>query len=84
MKKLFLTGFALLALWGVSFGLSYVDLGRGSLAIALGIAAIKAAVVGATFMELLRARTAVRLTMIVAGALAVVLVGLVLGDVMYR
>lgn len=84
MKNLLLTGLALLALWGVSFGLSYLDFGAASLGIALAIAAVKAALVGAIFMELARARTSIRLAVITAGALAVVLVGLVLGDVALR
>lgn len=78
------TGSALLVLWAASLALSYVDLGAAALAIALAIAGLKAGLVGAAFMDLARARTAVRLAAITAGALAAVLLALVLGDVALR
>ncbi|MBX3226599.1 MAG: cytochrome C oxidase subunit IV family protein [Labilithrix sp.] len=78
------TALALGVLWAVSLALSYVDLGRAALPIALVIAAVKAALVGAVFMELTRARASIRLAVAAAGALAAILVGLVIADVELR
>lgn len=83
-KIIVLTGGSLLLLWGISFALSYVELGAASLPIALLIAALKAGIVGAVFMELAQARASIRWAMIAAGALAVVLAGLVVADVLGR
>lgn len=79
-----LTGGLLLLLWGVSFALSYADLGAAALPLALAIAALKAGLVGAVFMELAQARASIRWAMIAAGALAAVLLGLVVADVVGR
>lgn len=78
------TGVALLVLWGASFALSYVPLGEASLPVALGIAAVKAALVGLFFMELVAETFSIKVTMLSAGALVAVLIGLMVADVATR
>lgn len=78
------TGSALLALWVLSFGLSYVHLGTASLPIALGIAATKAVLVVLFFMELLRESLSMKLTLLAAGGLLAILIGLMVADVVTR
>lgn len=83
-KTTLLTGSALLVLWAVSFGLSYVQLGLAALPVALGIAATKAALVVLFFMDLATARPTIRFAFAAAVALVVVLVGLTVADVATR
>jgi cytochrome c oxidase subunit 4 len=78
------TGLALLALWGASFGLSYAPLGGAALPVALGIAGVKAGLVGLFFMELAREKGSIRLTVAAALALAGVLVAFMVADVLTR
>jgi cytochrome c oxidase subunit 4 len=78
------TGAALLCLWGLSWGLSYVSLGRAGLMIALAIAAMKACLVVLFFMELLHESFSMKLAILAAGGLLFVLVGLVIADVSLR
>jgi cytochrome c oxidase subunit 4 len=75
---------ALIALWGLSWGLSYVEMGRWSLVVALAIALLKASLVVLVFMELLHVRASVRVAAASAIAMFSVLVGLVVLDVLAR
>lgn len=56
---------ALLALTGLSFGLSYVDTGSFAALIALSIAAIKATIVALIFMHLLEASFVTRMVVMI-------------------
>lgn len=78
------TGAALLLLWGASFALSYVDAGPFALALALGIAVVKAAVVMVVFMEFWRSSMSVKLAFFAAIALLAALIGLMIADVETR
>ncbi len=84
MRRLLLTAVALVALWAASFGLSYVDLGRASLAVALGIAALKALLVVLVFMELLHEKVSVKLAAGSALLTITIFVTLVAADVATR
>ena len=84
MRALLLTAAALIALWGVSFGMSYVDLGRASLGVALGIAALKAALVVLVFMELRHERVSIKLAAGSALLTITIFVSLVAADVATR
>jgi cytochrome c oxidase subunit 4 len=84
VRRLLLTAFALVVLWAASFGLSYVDLGRASLAVALGIAALKAVLVVLVFMELLHEKTSVKLAAASALLTITIFVTLVAADVATR
>ncbi len=53
-QPLVLTWLALLALAALTLGLAYVPLGTFNVVVALGIAAVKAALVVTTFMKLFR------------------------------
>lgn len=75
------TGIALLALWVLSFALSYVDLGAAALPVAIAIAVAKATLVLMIFMELVKETTSVKLTFAAAAALLTILVVLILGDI---
>ena len=77
-------GGALVVLACVSFGLSYADFGRGSLAIALAIAAGKAALVGVFFMEIGRESASFKLALLAAVLLVATMLGLVAADVETR
>jgi len=79
-----LTGAALVGLALVSFALSYVHLGRGSLAIAFGIAAAKATLVGAAFMEIGREKASFKLALLAAALLVGTLLAFVASDVRLR
>jgi cytochrome c oxidase subunit 4 len=75
---------ALLVLWAVSWGLSFVDLGDWSLVIALAIALVKASLVVVIFMELLHLRPSVRIAAATAIVMLSILMGLVVADVYAR
>jgi cytochrome c oxidase subunit 4 len=79
-----MTSIALLALWGASWALSSIDLGRWSLTIALLIAVAKAALVALVFMELLHARPSVKLVAVTAVAMLALLLSLTFLDVVAR
>lgn len=83
-RTIVLTGATLLALWALSFGLSFADLGRAALPVALAIAVLKAALVGAIFMELAHAPASIRLSVLAAGALAALLIAGVVADIEMR
>ena len=78
------TGGALIALWLLSFALSYVHLGAAALPVAIGIAAVKAALVAAFFMELLHGSLSMKLAMLSAAALLATLIGLLVADIVTR
>jgi cytochrome c oxidase subunit 4 len=78
------TTLVLLALWVGSWALSYVELGRWSLVIALAIAVAKASLVALIFMELVHARASLRLTLVTAIAMVSLMIGLVAVDVVAR
>jgi cytochrome c oxidase subunit 4 len=77
-------GAALLGLWGLSLGLSYVGLGAASVPVALGIAVAKAALVILFFMELAHERASIKLTLLTAMGLGAILLGLMVVDVQTR
>jgi cytochrome c oxidase subunit IV len=84
LKTVLLTGVAVLALWAVSFAVSYLPLGAASLPVALVIAAMKALLVALFFMELVREALSVKLTMVAAFALTATLIGFMLADIATR
>lgn len=83
-RSILLTGVGLIALWALSFGLSFADLGHAGLPVALAIAVVKATLVGAIFMELASASASIRFSVLAAGALAALLIGLVVADIEMR
>lgn len=76
VRRLLLAWAGLLALMFASLVSAYVPLGTGNLVAGLAIAAVKAALVAAIFMELLREQVLVRLAACFALGLWLVLVGL--------
>ena len=83
-RPILFTGAGLLALWALSFGLSFVNLGAAGLVIALAIAAVKAGLVGWVFMELAHAPASIRFAVVAASALAALLIAFVVADVEMR
>lgn len=77
-------GLLLLALVALSLVLSFVPLGGWSIPLALGIAAVKCAIVGAVYMELWEAHASIRLIFVVGAGYVVVLVLLASVDVATR
>ena len=84
LKTILVTGVAVLVLWAVSFGLSYVPLGGASLPIALAVAAVKAVLVALFFMELVRETMSVRLAIVSAVGLTATLIGFMIADIATR
>lgn len=76
LRKLAFAWAALLALVLSSLALAYVPLGAGNLAVGLGIALAKGALVAALYMELARETAAVRIAAAVALATWLLLAGL--------
>jgi cytochrome c oxidase subunit 4 len=83
-RAVLVTGAALLVLWAVSFAASYVLTGPTALAVAIGIAVVKAALVALFFMELVRARASVVMALLTACVLTVTLIGLMVADIATR
>ncbi|AKU97507.1 hypothetical protein AKJ09_04171 [Labilithrix luteola] len=83
-RAIWRTAIALMVLWALSFGLSYVHLGAASLPVALAIAGMKAGLVAMVFMELVRAHLSVHVTLAAACLLSLILVGLTVADVLTR
>lgn len=81
---LLLTGALLLALAGLSYGLSFVALGRLGLPLALAIAACKALTVLFVFMEFGGLPTSAKLAAGAALLMVALLVGLMVADVATR
>ncbi|MEZ4239866.1 MAG: hypothetical protein R3F59_27660 [Myxococcota bacterium] len=84
MIRVILTAAALVALAGLTFGLSYVPLGAAEVPVAMGIAAVKVAVLGAGFLQLLARPASQRLTFVIALVLAATLLSLVVLDTANR
>jgi cytochrome c oxidase subunit IV len=79
-----LTGAAVLVLWGVSWGMSYVDLGTWSLLVAFGIAAAKAVLVVLFFMEIAVERVSIHATLATGLAMVALLIAFMVADVRTR
>ncbi|MFW5875485.1 MAG: cytochrome C oxidase subunit IV family protein [Myxococcota bacterium] len=75
---------ALLALTGLSWGLAHVSLGAWEMPVALGIAAVKVALVALFFMHLVRERGGVRFAAATAPIFIALLTGLLAADVLTR
>jgi len=72
---------ALMVLTGVTLAVWKADLGYSArVAVALGVALVKAALVAVFFMHLWEERGVARLTLVVAGLLVLLLIGLTLVD----
>jgi cytochrome c oxidase subunit 4 len=84
LRTTIMTGAAVLGLWAVSFGLSFVSLGAAALPIALAIALAKAALVALFFMELAKEALQVKLTLLVAVFLVLLLGALMIADILTR
>jgi cytochrome c oxidase subunit 4 len=84
LRSSLLTGAALLALWALSWGLSYANLGQWSIVVALVIAAAKAMLVALFFMELLAETSSFNLALVAAVVLVVILLALTVADVATR
>ncbi|MGA7120683.1 MAG: cytochrome C oxidase subunit IV family protein [Polyangiaceae bacterium] len=78
------TALAVLVLWVVSWGISYVDLGTWSLVLALGIAAVKALLVILFFMEIVLEKASIHATLAVGLAMVALLVCFMIADVRTR
>jgi cytochrome c oxidase subunit 4 len=78
------TAALLLLLAGGSFWLSFLHLGQAALPVALGIAALKAALVVLVFMELAKERASLQLAALSAIVMLLLLVGLTVADVLTR
>ncbi len=79
-----LAGLSVLALWGASWGMSYLALGGWSLAIAFAIAALKAALVALVFMEIAVERVSIHATMTTGFVMIAVLIAFMIADVRTR
>lgn len=77
-------GAVLIALWGLSLGLSYVSLGAWALPVAIAIATVKAALVLWSFMELSRERTSAVFAFAVGVLMFSLLMAFVVADVLTR
>lgn len=84
LRSKLLVGLALVVLAIASWAFSYVHLGRGSFLIAFGIAAAKAALVGAFFMEIGREKASFKLALLAGAFLVATLLGFVASDVHMR
>ncbi len=78
------TGIGLIALWILSWALSGVDLGPWSIVVAIGIAAVKAALVVLFFMEIVVEKRSVRVAIASGAALVAVMMTLMVLDVRTR
>lgn len=75
---------ALMVLAATSFGLSYVHLGVATVPVAMLISLLKAVLVAAFFMELVKQRFVNRFVMIGASAFVLLLLALMAADVLTR
>jgi cytochrome c oxidase subunit 4 len=78
------TALALFALWGASWGLSYLELGAWSLPVALAIATAKAALVVLFFMEIVLEKTAIHVTLATGLVMIAALISFMVADVRTR
>lgn len=79
-----IAGVSLVLLAILSFGLSFVELGRLALPVALLIAAIKATIVLLAFMELNRERSSIQLALLAVAFMLSLLVAFTVADVVTR
>lgn len=84
MKTYVLTFIALLALTGLTFGLSFAHLGPWQVPVAITIALAKGLLVALFFMHLVEMQTSTRLAAIVSVLLAATLIGFAAIDVASR
>ncbi len=84
IRSLVLLGVVLLALAGLSLGLAFLPLGPFSVAVALGIAAIKAGLVARHYMELDTSHASVRTVAATGLFFVLLLVVLTAADVATR
>src|SRR5438067_13233758 len=81
----YLAVFAALMLFaGLSFFLSFVDLGAGTVPAAMVISLVKAALVAIFFMELVEQRFVNRFVFVAAAAFVILLISLMVADVLTR
>lgn len=84
MRRYVLTFVALIALTGLTFGLSFLHMGPWNTVLSMLIGAIKSALVVFWFMHMLEHRNSSRIVFAVAVGLAMCLVGFTLLDVHTR
>jgi cytochrome c oxidase subunit 4 len=77
-------GVVLLVLAATSYGASFLALGRWAIAVALGIAVVKAGIVVGVFMEAARRSASFLLALCAAVVLLATLIALVAADVAFR
>lgn len=82
--RILIVGATLLALWGLSFGLSYVGLGAWALPVALGIAVMKGGLVLWIFMELGRERSSAAYAFMIGVIMVFLLLSFMIADVLTR
>jgi cytochrome c oxidase subunit IV len=83
-RGLFLTWAALMALAAISLALRFAHLGRLGMVVALGIAAVKAVLVGLVFMELAFERASIRIAFAAGLFMIVAMLSLMIADVVTR
>jgi len=83
-RGLFLTWAGLMGLAAISLALRFAHLGGLGMLAALGIAAVKAVLVGLVFMELAFEKASVRLAFSAGLLMIVVMLALMVGDVVTR
>ena len=83
-RGLFLTWAALMGLAAVSLALRFAHLGRLGMVAALGIAAVKAVLVGLVFMELAFERASIRIAFAAGLFMIAIMLALMVGDVVTR
>jgi cytochrome c oxidase subunit 4 len=84
LRAYILTWVGLLALTGLTFGLSFAPLGGFDIPVALTIAALKATLVAVFFMHLYEQRGVSRLVLAVSAVFVALLVSLLAADVATR
>jgi cytochrome c oxidase subunit IV len=83
-RGLFLTWTALMALAALSFALRFAHLGHLGMVAALGIAAVKALLVGLVFMELAFEKASIRLAFAAGLLMIAIMLSLMIADVVTR
>jgi cytochrome c oxidase subunit 4 len=83
-RALFFTWLVLMVLAGTSLALRFAHLGDLGAGVALGIALVKAVLVGLVFMELLFEKPSVRLAFAAGLVMVSILIGLMVADVVTR
>jgi cytochrome c oxidase subunit IV len=83
-RGLFVTWLALMVLAGVSLGLRFAHLGSLGMPAALGIAAVKAVLVGLVFMELAFEKPSIRFAFAAGLFMIALMLALMIADVVTR